>query len=386
MVKSTQIETDDGHRREQASGNPFLLPWLWPLISAASMSRVAAAGFDTVAKVLAADNRTAPLLPAPDWATANVVAVELPSMRLRDFSRSATEPATIICAPFALHGATVADFASGHSLVERLLSEGQQRLFVTDWRSATPQMRNFSIDTYLEDLNMAVDDCQPPVNLVGLCQGGWLALVYAARFPRKVRKLVLAGSPIDIAAGPSPLSDLAAATPLSVFEELVGLGQGRMLGRHLLEIWGSRRGGLEEAREGLQISAPVASDEPVHQRFCRWWASTVDLPGAYYLQVVQQIFKENRIARGEFVALGRRIDLADVRVPLALLAARADEIVNPQQVFATARLVGTPAAQVIRLEENCGHLSLFMGATTLAHAWPRIARWLSSDDALALAS
>jgi poly(3-hydroxyalkanoate) synthetase len=386
MVKSAQVETDDGNRREQAAGSPLLLPWLWPLISVASMSRVAAAGFDTVARILAADDRTALPPPMSDWTTANVVAVELPSMRLRDFTRSSTRPATIICAPFALHGATVADFAPGHSLVERLLREGQERLFVTDWRSATPQMRDFSIDTYLEDLNVAVDDCQPPVNLVGLCQGGWLALVYAARFPQKVRKLVLAGSPIDIAAGPSPLSDLAAATPFSAFEELVGLGEGRMLGRHLLEIWGSRRGGLQEAREALQIPARVASDQPIHQRFCRWCASTVDLPGAYYLQVVQQIFKENRIARGEFVALGRRIDLADVRVPLALLAARTDEIVNPQQMFATARLVGTPAAQIVRMEQPCGHLSLFMGAKTLAHAWPRIARWLDSDDALALAS
>jgi poly(3-hydroxyalkanoate) synthetase len=377
MVRFTDEKLHDDNR--QASGSPFLLPWLWPLVSAASMSRVAAAGFDTVAKLLAADDRATRPQDTSDWATPHRVALELPSMRLRDFSRSGTGPATIICAPFALHGATVADFAPGHSLVERLLRESQQRLLVTGWRSATPQMRNFSIDTYLEELNVAVDDCLPPVNLVGLCQGGWLALAYAARFPGKVRKLVLAGSPIDVAAGSSPLSHLAATTPLSAFEELVRLGEGRMLGRHLLEIWRSRPGGPEEARKVLQISAQAGSDQPVQQRFHRWCASTVDLPGAYYLQVVQQIFKENRIARG-------RIDFADVCVPLALLAGRDDEIVGTQQVFATANLVGTPAAEVIKLEEPCGHLSLFMGAKTLARAWPRIAGWLNSDNALALAS
>jgi pimeloyl-ACP methyl ester carboxylesterase len=41
-----------------------------------------------------------------------------------------------------------------------------------------------------------VDDIGPPVDLIGLCQGGWLSLVYAARFPGKVRRLVLAGAPI----------------------------------------------------------------------------------------------------------------------------------------------------------------------------------------------
>src|SRR5581483_3287854 len=114
--------SDDG-----VSRCSFLLPWIWPLISAASMSRLAAAGFDTAAKALAADRAVAPHEASAGWPTAHTVAAELPSMRLRDFSRSAAGPATIICAPFALHGATVADFAAGHSVVERLLGEGLQR-------------------------------------------------------------------------------------------------------------------------------------------------------------------------------------------------------------------------------------------------------------------
>ncbi|MEQ6411013.1 alpha/beta hydrolase, partial [Salmonella enterica subsp. enterica serovar Enteritidis] len=48
------------------------------------------------------------------------------------------------------------------------------------------------------DLNVAVDTIGPPVDLAGLCQGGWLSLLYAARFPDKVRRLVLAGSPVDV--------------------------------------------------------------------------------------------------------------------------------------------------------------------------------------------
>jgi len=47
-------------------------------------------------------------------------------------------------------------------------------------------MRFFSIDTYVADLNVAVDELGGTVNLVGLCQGGWLSLIYAARFPAKV--------------------------------------------------------------------------------------------------------------------------------------------------------------------------------------------------------
>ena len=88
---------------------------------------------------------------------------------------------------------------------------GLTRLFVTDWRSATPDMRHRGIDDYLSDLNVLVDQIGAPVDLIGLCQGGFMALIYAARFPQKVRKLILAAAPVDISAGTSALSGVAAA-------------------------------------------------------------------------------------------------------------------------------------------------------------------------------
>ena len=45
----------------------------------------------------------------------------------------------------------------------------------------------------------------------------------------------------------------------------------------------------------------------LEQCFRRWYVWTVDPPGTYYLQVVQRLFKENQIAEGRFVALGRQL-------------------------------------------------------------------------------
>jgi pimeloyl-ACP methyl ester carboxylesterase len=77
------------------------------------------------------------------------------------------------------------------------------------------------------------------VDLIGLCQGGWLSLVYAGRFPAKVRKLVMAGAPVDIAARQSRLSAIAEATPLIMFQSLVNLGNGRVIGRNIAKFWGN---------------------------------------------------------------------------------------------------------------------------------------------------
>jgi len=355
--------------------------FMWPALAAMSASEAASAVARQFVELALgrpeAEDRDEPL-----WTTANRVALELPSVRLRDFSRAWNGPPALICAPFALHHANIVDFAGGHSLVEALISSGQHRLWVTDWRSANADMQFFSIDTYLADLNILVDQLGGRADLIGLCQGGWLALIYAARFPTKVRNLVLAAAPVDVQAADSPLSRTAQETPLATFKELVALGQGRMLGRHALQVWGSTSLETDAIREALQSVEPVGSPglRALEARFRDWYEATVDLPGTYYLQAVKCLFKQNQLARGCFLALGQRVELAHVRCPLFLLAARDDDLVAPAQIFAVEHLVKTPAHHVRKITAPCGHLGLFMGRTTLRDAWPRIARWLALPD------
>lgn len=386
--KRTAAPMDDTSKRAdkplgECAGNArapmvAMFPWLWPLAAMAETARATAG----LMKSLSAD-RTLPPPPKPEWASRHSLRLELPTMELRDFSTGGNGPAALVCAPFALHGATIADFAPGHSVVEALQRAGLRRAFVTDWRSATPAMKDFTIDTYLADLNVAVDEFGEPVDLIGLCQGGWLALVYAARFPAKVRRLVLAGVPIDVSAAASRLSELASGTPVEAFEQLVRSGDGLVLGRRALELWTAPFTQLP-AEQVLQIAA--GSNPALEERYRRWYDWTVDLPGTYYLQVVHSLYKENEIARAQFTALGRRISPAEVRVPLFLLAARDDEVVAPEQLFAAERLVGTPSGCIARMLMPCGHMSLFIGADTLRRAWPEIAAWLRRDVPVALAS
>ena len=368
----------------QSASSP---PFLWPLIMTASASAAAASFFKDLAASWLKPAQGAWIAPEPQWSTENAVALELSSMQLRDFSTRAQGQATLVCAPYALHGATIADFAPGHSLVEVLRRAGLSRVFVTDWRSATPDMRFFSIDNYLADLNVTVDELKPPVDLIGLCQGGWLALAYAARFPEKVGRLVLAGAPIDFHAAESDLSLMVANLPLAAFENLVRLGEGRVLGSHVLDAWAPVLD-AGEADRVLQISSDcdARSLHDVEERFRAWYAWTVNLPGPYFLQTVDCLYKQNQLAEGKFVALGRRIDLADVHSPLFLLAARDDELVAAEQLLAAARLVSSAKEAIEIATEPCGHLGLFLGARTLTGNWSRIAHWLSQDRRIAMAS
>lgn len=66
-------------------------------------------------------------VPAPRWATPHQIALELKTMRLRDFSTQNYGPPALVCAPFPLHGTAIADLAPGHSLVATLLEAGLRR-------------------------------------------------------------------------------------------------------------------------------------------------------------------------------------------------------------------------------------------------------------------
>jgi poly(3-hydroxyalkanoate) synthetase len=372
-----QSVTEDTKRPEQHAGADWAQQvWLWPLEATRLALHSYAQWF--------ADPKPAPS-PAPEqeplaWTTPNAVVLQLPSMRLREFSRGkTTQPPVVVCAPYALHGAVIADFAPGHSLVEALQKGGVSRICVPDWRSAVPDMRYLSIDNYLADLNVAIDEIGAPVDLVGLCQGGWLSLVYAARFPGKVRRLVLAGAPVDVST-PSELSKMVAALPQAAFEQMVQQGDGLVSGEHMLRFWNIPFS-PHDVEAVLQKNLGDGSAEALMllDRFARWDRATLDLPGTYYLEVTDRVFRQNLIARGRFVALGRRIDLAEVCVPVFLLAGESDIVVPRDQAFATARLLGTRPAWLERACEPCDHLSLFMGRNALGQSWRRVARWLQAD-------
>ncbi|MGN6748450.1 MAG: alpha/beta fold hydrolase [Xanthobacteraceae bacterium] len=350
----------------------FLLPALFAA-SASEMAAQFAKQFTSLAIGVEAE---APQ--PPQWTTPHRLALKLKTVHLRDLSTSSQRPAVLVCTPFALHGSTLSDLATGHSLVAALRDAGATNLFVTDWQSASADMRFLGIDDYLAALNVVVDRIGAPLDLVGLCQGGWMALLYAARFPGKVRKLVLAAAPIDTKAAPSVLSTLADGTAIEVFQEVVRLGDGLVVGNNVLKLWGPGAAEAEEIRQLLDSEEAPGSEKfaRLENAFREWYAWTVDLPGRYFLETVEKLYKRNEIAAGTFEALGQSIDLKEIKAPLFLLAARDDELVTPPQLFAAEQLVGTASRDIRKVTADCRHLGLFMGKRALCEAWPQIVDWL----------
>lgn len=366
----------EGKRPAHAPGQEHSVPWFWPFAAAIELEdeglRLFRKNLDFLVE---AEEFTAP--PESDWSTPNRVILDVDTMRLREFGARRGLP-VLIDTPYAGHSSTIVDFARRQSLVETLLDAGVERILATDWKSATPSMRDYDIDKYLAEINVAVDEAGGSVQLVGLCQGGWMSAMYAARFPGKVRSLVLAGAPIDTDAGHGAIKRMAHSLPMSFYEGLVEVGAGRMLGRTMLAGWKSMHPQQQYVDKFLDLYRHIEDKCYVKrtERFERWYENPVDLPGRYYLQAIQLLFKENQLSKGAFIALGRRLDLNSIRVPLYLLAGAEDDITTTDQLFNAAGLVGTPEAEIVKKLAPGGHIGLFMGSRTLWETWPEIGRWL----------
>src|SRR5208337_2215998 len=123
--------------------------------------------------------------------------------------------------------------------------------------------------------------------------------------------------------------------------------------------------------EHIDDPAYIAKEET----FESWYENPIDLPGRWYLQAITQLFKENRLARGTFVGLGR--NLRNITCPLYLLAGAADDITTPEQVLGAKNYVGTPKDRIVEKTVPGGHIGLFMGSRTLKESWPEVARWIA---------
>ncbi|MEO8186187.1 MAG: alpha/beta fold hydrolase, partial [Burkholderiaceae bacterium] len=365
-------------------GQEHSVPWFWPFAAAIELADEGLELFVDNLK-FAAEAYAIAAPPPPDWSTRNRVLLDLHTLRLRDFSRAAVggiETPVLIDAPYAGHSATIADYDKGQSLVGTLLDCGLERVLVMDWKSATEEMKDFDIDTYLADINVVVDSLGGRVHLIGVCQGGWMSAMFAARFPGKVVSLVLAGAPIDTDAGDGAIKNIAHKLPTSFFEGMVAAGGGRMLGRFMLAGWKNMHPGEQYMEKYIDLYRHIEDKSYIKrtEHFERWYENPIDLPGRWYLQAINQLFKENRLAKGKFVALGQKISLKDIRVPLYLLAGEADDITTKEQVFNTETLVGTPEKEIIKKLVPGGHIGLFMGSHTLQHVWPEIGAWIRGQE------
>jgi poly(3-hydroxybutyrate) depolymerase len=312
----------------------------------------------------------------PRWATPHEVVRTTALTRLRDFSSPSPAVAvpTLVLPPQAGHDSCIVDYSAEQSQMRTLSAVGLDRLYSMDWIGATQSTKDATITDYLAEIEACVEQIGGRVNLVGDCQGGWLATIFAAMHPDKVNTLTIAGAPIDFHAGDAVIHESVQALTdddLRFYKNLVRIGNGVLKGDFLL-------GGFivikpeNEVGKQLQLLANMRESRHVdrYRAFEDWYKHTQDIAGPFYLWLVEHLFVKNELVAGALQVDGVPVRLSDISCPINMLAGATDHITPPAQVFALADHVSTPPADMLARTTNGGHLGLFMGNEALREHWP----------------
>ena len=107
-----------------------------------------------------------------------------------------------------------------------------------------------------------------------------------------------------------------------------------------------------------------------------WVTDNIPLAGGAFRQLVVDLYRNDRLMKGELMIRGQRVDLSRLRANLLTVIAEGDHITPPCQSDAMLPKVGSSDKEFFRVPG--GHIGVMAGSAAHKRTWPYIDAWLGS--------
>lgn len=287
---------------------------------------------------------------------------EVQGASLRDYGGGGPP---IVFIPSLINPPTVLDMGE-RSLLRWFAGQGR-RVLLIDWGWPGAERRSLDVAGHVEKIALPlIESIGQPVDLVGYCLGGTMAL--AAAQLGAVRSVATIAAPWHFDGFP----DEARAA-------LANLWQGaeptaKVLGVLPMEVLQSAFWSLDPARTVAKFEsfATMEGDEARTFVMLEDWANDgPPVPAAAAREMFEGFFERDCTGRGEWRAAGEAIDPAALRRPLLNIVSTCDKIVPVRSA---------PRAGE-RLELSQGHVGMIVGRQARPALWEPLAGWLSRQSA-----
>jgi polyhydroxyalkanoate synthase len=89
-----------------------------------------------------------------------------------------------------------------------------------------------------------------------------------------------------------------------------------------------------------------------------WNSDATRMPKNVHLFYLREFYQKNRLAKGEMVVDGERLDLGDVKIPIFMQAGETDHIAPHNSVYRTAKLFASKGNdKVVYMLAGSGHIA-----------------------------
>ena len=276
----------------------------------------------------------------------------------------------------------ILDLRPGHSFVEFMLTRGFD-VYLLDWGAPGLEDKHLKFDDYtLEYMPRAIRKVKAlsgseEFSMLGWCIGAILTTIYASMRPDDgLRNLILLTAPLDF----SNKQELTFArwTDEKYFDvEKVLATFGNMPGEMIdygakslkpVENYISNYLKLWDNLDNPQI---VESWHAMNT----WVTDNIPLAGGAFRQLIVDLYRNDRLMKGELMIRGQRVDLNRLRANLLTVIAEGDHITPPCQSEAVLSKVGSSDKELYRVPG--GHIGIMAGSGAHKHTWPHIETWLA---------
>jgi polyhydroxyalkanoate synthase len=305
-----------------------------------------------------------------------------PHWLLRDYGGSEAGPCLLIVAA-PIKRPYIWDLAPSVSAV-RFCAKHGLRVYLLEWTSPPPGNGNAGLAEYADQaigdavVGLARETRTRPF-LMGHSLGGTFAAIFGALAPEAARGLVLLGAPLCFRPGISRFRDAIVAIAPSNLAEMEVV-PGSLLSQ--LSAWASP----ETFVWSRLLDATLSSADPVaraiHARVERWALDEVPLPGRLVHEMLQWLYREDRLCRGMLSLRDRIAGPSRLRVPMLAVVNARDEIAPPASVLPFIEAVPVQDVRVRDYPGEIGvglqHLGILVGRQAYARVWPEIISWLKA--------
>jgi polyhydroxyalkanoate synthase subunit PhaC len=277
----------------------------------------------------------------------------------------------------------ILDLRPGHSFVEYMVRHGYD-LYLLDWGSPGPEDRNLKFDDYtLEYMPRAIRKMKAisgsaEFSMLGWCIGAILTTVYSAlRADDELRNLILLTAPLDFSDKEGiTFSKWVDERFFDVDKVLAAFGNmpGSMIDYGAKALKPVENYVLNYLKLWDNLENPKVVE--AWKAMNTWVTDNVDLTGGAFRQLVVDLYRNDRLMKGEWIIRGERVDLKKIRANLLTVIAQGDHITPPCQSEAIINKVSSKDKELFRTPG--GHIGIMAGSGADKITWPHIQRWLAS--------
>jgi polyhydroxyalkanoate synthase len=252
------------------------------------------------------------------------------------------------------------DLSPEKSLIRFAAGQGLQ-LFAISWFNPTKAQRDWSLSTYVQALDEAVDVARqvtgsPDVNLWGACSGGMTSAAYLGW-------LAATGQNGKVA---SVISPVCVLDPSKTVDTTMGLMGGEKSYKAIKAV--IKRKGVVDGSELARVFAWLRPNDLIWNYWVNnyllgndppafdilfWNADTTRLPAAFHADLIGVFENNPYVHAGRMEVLGKPIDMRKVDVDAYIVAGITDHITPWKACYDSARIYGKKSEFVLA---NAGHL------------------------------